>query len=117
MALRTITLLIAMIIGGLGLAAAYISTLIIERQDALKRVSRYNTAWLASQAVSEFRQLQYGISAFAVPGSGVEREEVELRFDILLSRLKLLNSGEFQAFVQRDPARLEVIHQLNAVVH
>ena len=48
------------------LAAVYTSHLIVERQDALRRVSRYNTAWLASQAVSELARLNERIAGHAM---------------------------------------------------
>ena len=52
-------------------AAIYISALVIERQDALNQVSRYNVAWLVSQATTEYARLEQRIGAFAIPGSGV----------------------------------------------
>src|SRR3712207_2853171 len=113
MSLRTVKLLLAIIIGCFVLAAAYMSMLIVERQAALAQVSRYNTSWLASQALAEFMRLQQRVSAFGVPESGIDKEEVELRFDILLSRMKLLNDGEFQNFVQSDPDGSAIIRQLN----
>ena len=58
------------------LAAAYTSRLIVERQDALQRVSRYNTAWLASQAVSELARLNERIAGHALADGAVDREEI-----------------------------------------
>jgi diguanylate cyclase (GGDEF)-like protein len=113
LSLRTLKLLLAVVIGGFLLSAVYISSVIVERQDALKQVSRYNISWLAAQAVSEFTRLEQRLSAMDVPGSGVGKDEVELRFEILLSRAKLLNDGEFQEFVQRDPERQAAVRGLN----
>ena len=113
MSLRTFKLTLAVIVGCFILSATYISYLIIERQNALQEVSRYNTAWLASQAVSEFTRLQQSISAFGLldPGSG--KEDIELRVSILLNRAKLFTSGEFQVFVEQDPEREETVRALN----
>ena len=47
-------------------------------------------AWLASQAVVEFMRFEQRVSAFADPGSGVGQDEVQLRLDILVNRLRLL---------------------------
>ena len=69
------------------IAVLYISALIVTRQAALREVSRYNTSWLASQAVAEFTRLQQRISAFGAPDGEVDKDEVELRFepvDVLL---------------------------------
>ena len=116
MSLRTVKLLLVAIVGCFVLATAYMSMLIIERQAALAQVSRYNTSWLASQALAEFLRVQQRVSAFGVPESGIDKEEVELRFDILLNRLKLLEDGQFHDFVQHDPDRSAIIRQLNEVV-
>lgn len=116
MSLRAAKVLLAIVVGCFVIATAYISTQIVERQEALKQVSRYNTSWLASQAVAEFVRLEQRISAFGAAGSGVDQDEVELRLDILVSRVKLLNDGEFQDFVRRDPERLVVLAQLNEAV-
>ncbi|MGO4571009.1 putative bifunctional diguanylate cyclase/phosphodiesterase [Microvirga sp. 2TAF3] len=116
LSLRILKLALAVVIGCFLLSAAYISSLVVERQEALKLVSRYNTSWLASQAVSEFTRLEQRLSAFSVPRSGVDKNEVELRFDILLSRVKLLNDGEFQDFVRRDPERQNTVRLLTGVL-
>ncbi len=116
MSLRTLKLVLAFVIGCFILSAAYISSLIVERQNALKQVSRYNISWLASQAVAEFTRLQQRLSAFSTPGSNIDKEQVELRFDILLSRTKLMSSGEFKDFLQRDPEWQVVIKNLNGAL-
>ena len=48
--LQKIKALLAVVIVLFVTAAIYISALVIERQDALNQVSRYNVAWLVSQA-------------------------------------------------------------------
>src|SRR4051794_38556462 len=55
------------------LAAVYTSHLIVERQDALQRVSRYNIAWLAGQAVSELARLNERIAGHALADGAVDR--------------------------------------------
>src|SRR4051794_22012241 len=69
-------------------AAVYTSVLIVERQDALRQVSRYNVAWLTSQAVVELQKLEQRVAASGLPESGVDRDEVELRLDILENRVQ-----------------------------
>lgn len=112
LSLRILKAVLAIVIGCFLLSAAYISSLVVERQEALKQVSRYNTSWLASQAVSEFTRLEQRLSAFSAPDGGVDKDEVELRYDILVSRAKLLNDGEFEDFVKRDPERQATVAQL-----
>lgn len=103
MSLRMFKLALAAIIGGFVLAAGYISMLVVERQGVLRQVSRYNSSWEASQAVSEFSRLEHRLAELDDPRSGVDKDEVALRYDILLNRAQLLNEGDFQSLIRRDP--------------
>jgi PAS domain-containing protein len=119
MALRRVKLLKSLLVGaivGFAVAASYTTSLVAERQDALRQVWRYNTAWLASQAVVEFMRFEQRVSAFGIQGSGVGQDEVQLRLDILFNRLKLLKEGDFEEFVRHDPERRQIIDHLGAVL-
>jgi PAS domain S-box-containing protein len=119
MALRRVKLLKSLLVGaivGFAVAASYTTSLVAERQDALRQVWRYNTAWLASQAVVEFMRFEQRVSAFEIQGSGVGQDEVQLRLDILFNRLKLLKEGDFEEFVRHDPERRQIIDHLGAVL-
>lgn len=98
------------------LAAIYTSVLIVERQEALRQVSRYNVAWLASQAVAELTKLQQQVATFAVPGSQTGKEQVELRLDILANRVGLLRRGEVRDLVGRDPELVRTIDEFEAAI-
>src|ERR671926_358488 len=97
--LRKIKLLLATVILLFVAAAAYISALVVERQAALEQVSRYNVAWLVSQAATEYARLEQRASAFGLPDGGVSAEEVQLRFDIIVNRKKLLEDAELEEFL------------------
>ncbi len=112
MSIRTVRRALILITGCFVAATLYMATVIAARQEALREVSRYNTAWLASQALAEFARLQQRISAFGNPDSGVDKDEVGLRFDILLSRIKLLGEGEFEDFLQQSPGHRATVDQL-----
>src|SRR5919107_112764 len=71
-ALRTLKLLLAGIIALFAAATVYTSVVIGERQEALRQTSRYNVAWLASQATTEFARFVERVSSLSVPGSGVD---------------------------------------------
>ena len=47
----------------LALAAAYSSVLILQRQQSLRSVSRYNVTWLISQSALEVARLQSGMGS------------------------------------------------------
>ena len=114
--LRRVKLLLAAVIVFFVAAAAYISTLVVERQQALEQVSRYNVAWLVGQAATEYARLEQRLSAFVWPDSPVSRDEVELRFDIIINRLNLLKSGEVEEFLATDPEHRATVHDLGDVV-
>jgi hypothetical protein len=61
-------LLLALLLGFLAVAVIANSVLIVNRQEALGRVSRYNLTWLLSQAAHEVLRLEETISASALPG-------------------------------------------------
>jgi signal transduction histidine kinase/CheY-like chemotaxis protein len=85
--------------------SAYTSALIFERQSALSQISRYNVAWLASQATTELARLNQRLSALNDPKGDIDPEQVQLRYEILVNRLKVFETGEFQEFVRGDPDR------------
>lgn len=99
----TLKFLLGFVLLLLAIAAVATSVLIVERQAALQRVSRYNLTWLLSQAVSETLRFAEVISAAAVPGSKVDRDDVDLRADVLENRLNLLLGGEAAAFIATRP--------------
>ena len=92
--------------------AGAVSWLIVQRQDALRQVSRYNICWLASQANGEFNRLEEKIAAANMPGSGVGADDVGLRYDVLVNRLSLMTDGEFRVFTLRDPEDTATVQQL-----
>jgi diguanylate cyclase (GGDEF)-like protein/PAS domain S-box-containing protein len=113
LSLRTLKLVLAVVIAGFIVSAAYISILIVERQEALKTVARYNTPWHAAQAVHEFTRLEQRLSAFAAKDPSADMEEVSLRYDIIVSRTKLLLAGEFREFLHSAPEWLAVVEEFD----
>ena len=83
----------------LALAAAYTSSLIVQRQQKLREVSRYSLTWFASQAALEVSRLQGVTAAALVPGSGVNEDDVQLWLDIVTNRVQLFESGQVAEFV------------------
>ncbi|MFC0386015.1 putative bifunctional diguanylate cyclase/phosphodiesterase [Muricoccus vinaceus] len=95
----------------LTLAAAYTSLLVVQRQQALGEVSRYNTTWLVSQAVLEVSQLQGAAIAALVPDSGIDEEDVRLWLDIVSNRVQLFNDGDVARFVATSPELGEIVER------
>jgi diguanylate cyclase (GGDEF)-like protein len=97
---RSFRLLFVIATGFLMLAAAYITALIVDRQQSLYAVSRYNASWLLSQAAVEVARLAATVGASTIPDSGVGRDDVQLWLDVVGNRVQLLASGEVREFIQ-----------------
>lgn len=108
-ALRKAKAILAGIIAVFAAATLYTSVVIGERQEVLRGTSRYNVAWLAGQATTEFARFGERVSAYAAAQDGVDADEIRLRFDILLNRLSLFEDGDFRAFVAAKPENAETI--------
>jgi two-component system, cell cycle sensor histidine kinase PleC len=97
-------------------AAVYISFTVVARQNALQEVSRYNIAWVASQAVNEIARLEERVAAFGLGNGAVDKDEVKLRFEIVQNRLGLLQDGSISALTDRDLEYKRVIDELGAAI-
>jgi diguanylate cyclase (GGDEF)-like protein len=100
---RSFRLLFVIVTGFLMLAAAYITVLIVDRQQSLYAVSRYNTSWLLSQAALEVARLAATVGASTMPDSGIGRDDVQLWLDVVGNRVQLLDGGEVREFIQSSP--------------
>ncbi len=114
--MRLFKLLLILVILLFAGATGYISVIIFNREAALEQISRYNIAWLASQATTEYARLEQRVSAFGMPKSNVDQDEVQLRLDIVVNRLKLLQSGQIEELLNAQPELLETVRELEDVV-
>ena len=109
-------LLLALLLGFLAVAVIANSVLIVNRQEALGRVSRYNLTWLLSQAAHEVLRLEETISAAALPGNHIDADAVALRLDVLANRLVLLRTGEAADFISERPDLKRNVEELEATL-
>src|SRR4051794_29609443 len=114
--LRAITRLLGTVIALFLLGALYISYLIFQRQEALKEVSQDNVIWPTSQAITEFTRLEQRITAFASAELGVDQDEIQLRFDIIVNRYNILNSSNLQGFLRENPADQVIVDDLGKLL-
>jgi diguanylate cyclase (GGDEF)-like protein len=103
MSLRALKVVAAVAMSSFLLSAAYLSLLMHEQQSALRDISRYSSAWETSQAVSEFLRLEQRLTEFDDPDSSIGREEVELRYDIAVSRVTVLEQGGVKNLIRHLP--------------
>jgi len=96
----------------LAVAALYISVLVFQRQEALTQIFRYNIAYSASQGMNELLRFRRTLTAALIDPPQVTKQDVELRYQILLSRLSLFEQGEFMNFVTALPENRETVDEL-----
>lgn len=92
-------------------AGVSVSFAISDTGKALREVARYNTAWAVSQTTAEFYRFAARVAAYAVPGGGLDKEEVRLRFDILSNRLDIFRLGDVKAFTEAKPEQRETAEE------
>lgn len=95
------------------LATGYIAYVIAERQTSLQTFLRYNDSWAISQMLSEYLRLEERLAAFALGAEGADRDEVQLRLDIIFSRLEAMEQGTLQDFIERNPEHSQLISDLS----
>ncbi|GGD28670.1 putative bifunctional diguanylate cyclase/phosphodiesterase [Aureimonas glaciei] len=112
MSLRVLRILLGITVGCFVFATAYLSVLTFERQKSLQQVARYDVSWSVGQALVEYTRLEQRIASAAIEEGPPDEEEVQLRFDILYSRMELLKTGEAAAFIREEPRNGETIRKL-----
>jgi diguanylate cyclase (GGDEF)-like protein len=100
----------------LGASAAYISVLISDREEAMRRVSRYNVSQTISQAALELARLQVAIGGLALSGGERERDAIHRWMDVVSNRIGTLDSGEVGAFVRANPEFLRVASEIRRTI-
>ncbi|WDR02536.1 hypothetical protein PSQ19_18425 [Devosia algicola] len=98
------------------ITAIYIASLLFERQTALEPVGRGNISWMTAQSPSEYARLEQRISAYGLSGSGIDRAEVEMRFDIISNRLQTLHSSALALFIASDQRNVKTLAALDDAV-
>jgi signal transduction histidine kinase len=91
------------------LAGISVSFAILDRQQALQKIVRYNTVWPVSQASAAFYRFEERVAAFGIPGSGIDQDDVRLDFDILYNRLDIFRGGDVKEFAEAIPTEPQTV--------
>jgi diguanylate cyclase (GGDEF)-like protein len=113
---RGVTLVFVFLTAFLIIGAVYTSTLILQRQMALREASRYNATWLVSQAALEVSRLTSALASFGDPGVETDVDDVRLRLDIVASRITTLTEGDQGQFIHSRGDLAETIAELREAV-
>jgi diguanylate cyclase (GGDEF)-like protein len=83
----------------LAIAAVFTSSLTIQQDTTVNRLASYDDAFDAGQGAVELLRLQDDVSEFAIGRPEATLDSIELRFEILQSRLAVLNQPSFLRFI------------------
>lgn len=100
--------------GILTVAAIYLSVLINQRQDALSRASLYDRSWIAAQTSVELARLGQALGAYSVDLPQASSSDVQIRYELLLNQLSLLDSDYFRSLARDDSSSVSTIAALKA---
>jgi len=114
--MRFLRIALTVVILGFIASAVYITALVYQRQAALEGVGLGNVTWMVAQAPSEFARLEQRVSALGMNDGTVTPEEVQLRYDIVVNRIKTLRSQSVEKFVQSDPRIGQILDEVEAAL-
>jgi signal transduction histidine kinase/HPt (histidine-containing phosphotransfer) domain-containing protein/ActR/RegA family two-component response regulator len=104
---------LALTVLGTALAGGYIMRQMFDLQERLREGARYNVTWSVSQGLSEYARLQLAISRARRDGSN---DEVMLRYNICLNRLRVLSAGDVATFIATNPANVATVGRIAAAL-
>ncbi|BBI52895.1 hypothetical protein HORIV_53160 [Vreelandella olivaria] len=94
-------------------AALVVATLAAWRQENLTQSLREDTAWVVYKLDRDAVQLlNHLLAVTREPLSAQAREELNLRFELLYSRMTLLNDGEVRNLMQQIDTARELLGQI-----
>ena len=98
-------------------ASLYSSRLMVQRQDSLRAVSRYNSTWLLMQAAQEVSRLELAVGRILINGTENDQERGQLWFDIVSNRVHLLDGGEVRDFLATNPPFARIAEELRDLIN
>ncbi len=100
--LRSFRIFVVVVLVGLFGAAVNLSWLVWQEQSVLVASDRDMVASIAGRAVTELARLQATVAARAIVGSPINDDALDLRFEILRSRMILLHEGQVGELLAGD---------------
>lgn len=113
---RVVQTVLTIGIVALAVSALYISVLVFQRQEALSQIFRYNIAFSASQGMNELLRFRQRLAGLLVDPPQSTKQDVDLRYQILVSRMDLFQSGEFLGFVTELPDNRKTVEDMTDAV-
>ena len=114
--MRWLRLALTALILGFVTTAVYISIVVFQRQSALESVGIDNVTWQMAQTPTEFARLVQRISAYGMDPEITSAGEVKLRFDIVVNRVRTLNSPSVARFLAANPRAASIVEAFHTAI-
>ncbi len=115
-ALMNMRVALAVIMLALALGLSAMPSLIRSTEETMDRATRNDIAWIGVHGREEFNEFLRRVIAQAVDPSPVRQAEVELSYEILLSRLETWRTGAFGALIRALPGRTEALDEITVEI-
>ena len=110
---RALLVAVAVSFGG---SSFLLSDIIQRAQDAVDRITRHETAWVASNGRHEIARLGEVAAIFRATGAAADHDALALALDIVEGRLRLFEEGGFGALTRSTADRQERVARLREAV-
>ena len=91
------------------LTATLLAVLMFRNQAKIASVTHYSVSWAFHKGSLEINLLLEQLKFYAHGLEEVNRDEVELRYEIVVSRLRTMTDGEIGQFMRADSVRREIL--------
>jgi diguanylate cyclase (GGDEF)-like protein len=106
---RTLRAALLMVLAACVVAALGLTVVVLRNQDNLERRFRYDATWDGTQALADSLRLQLALAKLAMPDGGGDPERVRSLFEVTVSALRTLNSGDNRALNSSRPEFVDII--------
>jgi hypothetical protein len=94
------------------ISATFLAIVIYQRQRALITLSHYNIVWAATRMAADLSRLGQTLAESALPGTEIDKSELQTRIAIVQNRLSVMRNGEFQDFIESVPSQRSNLDQV-----
>lgn len=98
------------------LTATGLAVLMFRNQAKLASHTNYAVSWALHKGSLEVTLLLERLKLFTLGLDGVTRDDIDLRYEIVFSRLHTMSHGEVGNYMHADPSRREILHKLAATL-
>lgn len=107
--MRVFGAIFSIVVACLLFAAGYLYTIISQGHFALEQAERYNVVWAINQSLVELSRFEQKIVEAAISTDPIEREDLDIRYQILLGRADIFRQGDAYEFINQREEYIEIL--------